>query len=155
MGDSSKKYYIFDGGNQNFPAVKWVRVTLWLTVYSISVRLDDKTLETHDQSFYLTTEHLSYSPYVISCLTRGLICRVQLLLALARAVILGSESRGTHDHILLSQIPRLVQPGGPDPRIYIPQEQVGPVMAPGTGFPFRRFLRPAGLLWRYLTPPLQ
>jgi hypothetical protein len=29
---------------------------------------------------------------------------LQLLLALASAVILGSESRGTHDHILLSQI---------------------------------------------------
>jgi hypothetical protein len=33
-----------------------------------------------------------------------LVCRLQLLLALASAVILRSESRGTHDHILLSQI---------------------------------------------------
>jgi hypothetical protein len=38
------------------------------------------------------------------CLTRGRVCRSQLLLALASAVILGSESRRTHDHILLSQI---------------------------------------------------
>jgi hypothetical protein len=30
--------------------------------------------------------------------------RLQLLLPLASAVILGSESRGTRDHILLSQI---------------------------------------------------
>jgi hypothetical protein len=37
-------------------------------------------------------------------LTRGWVCRLQLLLALASAVILRSESRGTHDHILLSQI---------------------------------------------------
>jgi hypothetical protein len=37
-------------------------------------------------------------------LTRGHVCRLQLLLALASALILGSESRGTHDHILLSQI---------------------------------------------------
>jgi hypothetical protein len=37
-------------------------------------------------------------------LTRGRICRLQLLLALASAVILGSESRWTHDHILLSQV---------------------------------------------------
>jgi hypothetical protein len=37
-------------------------------------------------------------------LTRGRVCRLQLLLALARAVILWSESKGTHDHILLSQI---------------------------------------------------
>jgi hypothetical protein len=35
---------------------------------------------------------------------RGWVCRLQLLLALASAVILGSESRGTRDHILLSQI---------------------------------------------------
>jgi hypothetical protein len=37
-------------------------------------------------------------------LTRGQVCRLQLLLALASAFILGSESRGTRDHILLSQI---------------------------------------------------
>jgi hypothetical protein len=35
---------------------------------------------------------------------RGWVCRLQLLLALASAVILRSESHGTHDHILLSQI---------------------------------------------------
>jgi hypothetical protein len=35
---------------------------------------------------------------------RGRVCRLQSVLILARAVILGSESRGTHDHILLSQI---------------------------------------------------
>jgi hypothetical protein len=32
------------------------------------------------------------------------VCRLQLLLALASAVIFGSESRGTSDHVLLSQI---------------------------------------------------
>jgi hypothetical protein len=53
-------------------------------------------------------------------------CRLQLLLALASAVILESESRGTRDHILLSQI---------------------------WDFPFRRILRPAGLQSRYSTPP--
>jgi hypothetical protein len=46
----------------------------------------------------------SCSPYVTFSLTRGWVRRLQLLLALASAVILGSESRGTHDHILLSQI---------------------------------------------------
>jgi hypothetical protein len=35
---------------------------------------------------------------------RGRVCRLQLLLVLASAVILRSESRATHDHILLSQI---------------------------------------------------
>jgi hypothetical protein len=35
---------------------------------------------------------------------RGLVCRLQFLLALASAVIVGSESSGTHDHTLLPQI---------------------------------------------------
>jgi hypothetical protein len=47
-------------------------------------------------------------------------------LVLASAVILGSESLGTRDHILLSQI---------------------------RDFLFRRLLRLAGLWWRYSTPP--
>jgi hypothetical protein len=39
---------------------------------------------------------------------------------------------------------RLPQPGGPGPRTYIPQEEGGPFIAPGVGFPFRRLLRLAG-----------
>jgi hypothetical protein len=62
------------------------------------------------------------------------------MLALTSVVILGSESRGTHDHILLSQIRDSPQPGGPGPHIYIPQEQGGPVIRPDTGFPFRCLL---------------
>jgi hypothetical protein len=63
-----------------------------------------------------------------------------LLLVFASAVILGSESRGTQD-ILLAQIRDSPQPGGPGPRVYIPQKQVGPVITPGTGSPFRRLLQ--------------
>jgi hypothetical protein len=37
-------------------------------------------------------------------LTRERVCRLQLMLVLTSAVILGSESRETRDHILLSQI---------------------------------------------------
>jgi hypothetical protein len=59
-------------------------------------------------------------------LTRGRVCRLKLLLALASTVILGSESRATCDHVLLSQI---------------------------RDFPFRRLLRLAGLRLRYSTPP--
>jgi hypothetical protein len=51
---------------------------------------------------YLNT--CSYSPYVTSSLTRGWVCRLQLLLGFARAVILRSESCGSHNHILQSQI---------------------------------------------------
>jgi hypothetical protein len=59
-------------------------------------------------------------------LTRGRVCRLQLLLALASAVILWSEPLGARDRILLSQI---------------------------WDFPFRRLLRLAGSRWRYSTPP--
>jgi hypothetical protein len=45
-----------------------------------------------------------YIPYVTSCLRRGWVCRLQLLLVLASTIILKSKSRGTHDYILLSQI---------------------------------------------------
>jgi hypothetical protein len=38
-------------------------------------------------------------------LMKGRVCRLQLLLDLASAVIFGSESRGTREHILLPQIP--------------------------------------------------
>jgi hypothetical protein len=92
------------------------------------------------------------SPYVTSSLTRGWVCRLQLLLVLASAVILRSEARGTDDHILLSDS-SVPQPGGQGPRIYIPQGHGRPVIPPGTGFPFRRPLRLAGLRWRYLNPP--
>jgi hypothetical protein len=59
-------------------------------------------------------------------LTRGRVCRLQLLLALASADFLGSEFLGTRDHILLSQI---------------------------LDFRFRRLLRLSGSRWRYSTPP--
>jgi hypothetical protein len=59
-------------------------------------------------------------------LTRGRVCRLQLLLSLASAVFLGSESRGTRDHILLSHI---------------------------RDFALLRLLRVRGSRWRYSTPP--
>jgi hypothetical protein len=59
-------------------------------------------------------------------LTRGRVCRLQLLLTLASAVILWFEPLWTRDHSLLSQI---------------------------WDFPFRRLLRLAGSRWRYSTPP--
>jgi hypothetical protein len=51
----------------------------------------------------------------------GWVCRLQLLLALASAAILGSDSRGTHDHILLYQFG-----GSPNMEDQVP---------PGTGWP--------------------
>jgi hypothetical protein len=72
----------------------------------------------------------------------------------ARVVILRSESRGTHDNISLSHIRDPLQPGGPGPHIYIPQEQGGPVIPPGTGFSFRPLLRLAVLRLKHSIPQL-
>jgi hypothetical protein len=58
---------------------------------------------------------------------RGRVFLLYMLLTLASVVFLGSESLGTRDHILLSQI---------------------------CDFLFRRLLRLAGSRWRYSTPPL-
>jgi hypothetical protein len=59
-------------------------------------------LTTSNFIFQLNT--CGYNPYVTSCLTRGWVCRLKLLLILASAVILRSESRGIHDHILVPHI---------------------------------------------------
>jgi hypothetical protein len=112
---------------------------------------------TRDQFFFfleISFRQLRLCYFVAPSLTRGRACNllVQLLLGLTRAVTLGSKSRRTHGHILLSHL-RLPQPGGPGFRIYIPQEQGGPVIPPGTGFPFCRLLRLAVLRWRYFNPP--
>jgi hypothetical protein len=95
---------------------------------------------TCDRFFFLleiSFRQLRVCYFVAPSLTRGRVCNllVQLLLGLDRAITLVSKSHRTHDHILLSQL-RLPQPGGPGSRIYIPQEQGGPVIPPGTGFPF-------------------
>jgi hypothetical protein len=79
----------------------------------------------YDQIFS-TVKQLRVCWFGAPSLTRGRVCPLQFLLALASAVILGSEFIGTRDHILLSQI---------------------------RDFPFRRLLRLAGLRWRYSTPP--
>jgi hypothetical protein len=60
--------------------------------------------------------------------------------AVCSAITPWSESCITRNHALLSH-PRL-----PDP--LFPQEQGGPVIPPGTGFPLRRLLRLVGLRWR-------
>jgi hypothetical protein len=59
-------------------------------------------LTTSDYFFQLNL--CGYSPYVTSSLTRGWDCRLQLLLTLVSTIILGSESHGIYDHILLPQI---------------------------------------------------
>jgi hypothetical protein len=58
--------------------------------------------------------------------------------AICSAITQWSESRRTRNHSLLSHL-RLFQSAGPSSRIYIPLEQGGPVIGPGTGFNTRRY----------------
>jgi hypothetical protein len=90
---------------------------------------------TRDQFFFLLEiffRHLRVCYFVAPSLTRGRVCNllVQLLLGLARAVTLRSKSRRTHGQILLPHL-KLPQPGGPGPRIYIPQGTGWPSYTPG------------------------
>jgi hypothetical protein len=90
----------------------------------------------YDQIF-ITVRQLRVCCCGALSLTRERVCRLQLLLVLASAVILESESRGTHDHILLSQIRDCPHLEIQVP-IYISARTGGPVISLGTGFLFRR-----------------
>jgi hypothetical protein len=79
---------------------------------------------TYDQIF-ITVRQLRVCWCGAFSLTRERVCRLQFLLVLASAVILGFESRETRDHILLSQIRDLPNLEGQAPYLY----------APGTGWP--------------------
>jgi hypothetical protein len=83
FGSQSQSYFTTDG-------LPWRQARLRLT--------------TRDLLFFFQLKPCTNSLYVTSSLTRRRVCRLQLLLVLASAVILRSESSGTHDHILLSQI---------------------------------------------------
>jgi hypothetical protein len=77
----------------------FVRITLRLVPYRQSFRLGTSPLRLTTSSFFQlnTSFHI---PSVTSSQTKGWVYRLQLLLGLASADILGSESRGTHGHIL-------------------------------------------------------
>jgi hypothetical protein len=82
-----------------------VRVTLPLAVYRQSVAWWQAPWDSRPAILRSFQPNLcGYSPYVTFSLTREWVSHFQLLLALASAVILRSESRGTHGHISLSHI---------------------------------------------------
>jgi hypothetical protein len=84
-------------------------------------------------------------------LTRDRVCRLQLLLVLATAVILGSESRWfvTKFYCLRFE----TSPTWRASSLYLyPSGTRWPSYPPGIGFPFRRLLRLAELRWTCLNP---
>jgi hypothetical protein len=127
-----------------------VRVTRRLAVYRQWIRLRAKPLQIHGHHFFFQFNPCGHSLYVTPSLPRGLVCRLQLLLAFDSWAILGSESRGTHDHTLLSQIWDSPNLEGPAPYLY----------PPGTGWPSytpRHWVssppRLAWQRWRYSNSP--
>jgi hypothetical protein len=97
-------------------------VTLRLTVYHQSVRLGDKPLRLTTSNFVCQLKTCGYSPHVISSLMRGLVCRLQLLSGsrqLSHSQV--RVPRESWTYFTVSD-PRLHQPGGPGPCIYISQE---------------------------------
>jgi hypothetical protein len=97
-----------------------------------SVRLGDKPLETHDRRLFFQPNTCGHSP-ILSWERMGLSFTIAAC-PRQRSHSRVRVSRDSWPHFPVSDS-RLHQPGGPDPRIYIPQERGGPVIPPGTGFP--------------------
>jgi hypothetical protein len=108
-----------------------VRVTLRLADYRQSVRLGAKPLETHGRNFFQLNT-CSHSPYVTSSLTRGWVCRLQLLLAFASAFILRYESRRLMTIFCCLRFDTSPKLELRSPYLY-PQEQGGSVTLPALG----------------------
>jgi hypothetical protein len=86
----------------------------------VTLRLAPSPMRLTTRDFFFQLKPYGHSPYVTPSLTRGWVCRLQLLLALTSAVILMSHSRGTHDQILLCQMSDSRNLEGKVPRIYVP-----------------------------------
>jgi hypothetical protein len=88
---------------------------------------------TNSNFFQLNT--CGHCPYVTSSLMRGWVCRLQMLLALASGHSQIRVQKDSWPNFAVSDS-SFPQPGGPGPRIYIPQEQGGPVISQAPGFLF-------------------
>jgi hypothetical protein len=82
-------------------------------------------------NFIFQLNTCGYGPYITSSLTGGWVCNLQLLLAIASAGILRSDSCGTRDHNLLSQIRDSPNLGGQVPVFISPRNRV-PFSSPPT-----------------------
>jgi hypothetical protein len=111
-------------------------------------KVEDNLRLTVSQSLYLGIEHPCGTcdqillpvgmllPEICGLVSVGPPLRREDGSAICSVITQWSESLRTPNHTLLSHL-RLPQPGGPGSRIYIPQEQGGPVIPPGTGSFYR------------------
>jgi hypothetical protein len=79
---------------------------------------------------------------------RGCVCPLQVLPVLVSAVIPGSESNGTHGHILLYQIRESLNLKDEVPYLYLP----GTALASYTPRHWVPFSLPPTTRWRYSNP---
>jgi hypothetical protein len=138
----------------------WNRVALYLLLsHLLCFLLNALNTESGSELHYvLTTRPLrpttsnflsqlntyGHSPYVTSSLTRGWVCRLQLLLVLASTVIHRSDSRGTHDQILLSQIRDSPNLEGQVPVFISPRNRVARLYPQALGSLFVAFYESQG-----------
>jgi hypothetical protein len=130
-----------------------VSVTLRLAFYRQSVRLGDKPFETQASNFNFQLNTCGYSSYVTSSLHEDGSVVYNCCWSSPAHSFSGPSPAGlmtTFYSLRFETHPTWI---ARSPYLY-PQEQGGPVISPGSGFPFRRLLRLAGLRWRYSnTPP--
>jgi hypothetical protein len=82
----------------------WTQSESYVTTDCQSASLSWNKHPSGTNQIFITVRELRVCWCGALSLTRGQVWRLQLLLVLASAVFLGSEFRGTRDHILLSQI---------------------------------------------------
>jgi hypothetical protein len=119
MAKSSLHRLTFNSVSVNWqPTTNWVRVRVTVNlrreVYRKPVRLGEKPLRITTSNFIFQLNIYGFSPYVTSSLTRGWVCRLQLLLILANAVILSRVPRDSWRCFTVSNS-RLPQPEWPGP----------------------------------------
>jgi hypothetical protein len=121
----------------------------WWFTASLFVLVTSPLRLTTSNIFQLNT--CGHSAYVTSSLTRGWVCRLQLLLALEQPFSGSSLTELiTTFYCLRFETPSTWRARS----LYLYTPGIGgPVIPPGTGFPFRHLLRLKGLQWRHLTPP--
>jgi hypothetical protein len=98
----------------------------------LGVRHPSRTRDQFSFLLEISFRQLQICYFVAPSLTRGRIYNLLLLLVLASAVPLGSQSRGTQDHILLSQFLRLPNLEGQAP-VFISPKRGCPVIPRAVG----------------------